>query len=110
MNNNSYFDGGVFEDVLYQIGIVIVGVFTFGIAVPFVTCAYVKWQISHTVVSGKRLYFTGTGGDLFVKSLIWVLLTIVTLGIYGFWVNVKFLQWKSEHTFFIEENEKDLIL
>ncbi|MBO5752164.1 MAG: DUF898 family protein, partial [Proteobacteria bacterium] len=34
------------------------------------------------------------------KWIIWALLTIITLGIYSFWLNIKLKQWKIKHTHF----------
>lgn len=40
--------------------------------------------------------------QLFGKWVLWLLLTIVTVGIYGFWVNIKLKKWKIQHTRFAD--------
>ena len=57
-----------------------------------------KLKTKHTVVDGQRLYFDGTGAQLFGNWIKWFLLTIITFGIYGFWLQIKMKQWIVEHT------------
>ena len=61
------------------------------------------WETKHTVINGKRLKFDGTALQLFGNWIKWLLLTIVTLGIYSFWLGIKLKQWKTKHISFIEE-------
>lgn len=58
------------------------------------------WEIKHTVIEGKRLRFDGTAIGLFGHWIKWLLLTIITFGIYGFWVQIKIKQWITKHTYF----------
>lgn len=60
-----------------------------------------NWEIKHTVIEGRRLEFDGTAVQLFGNWIKWLLLTIVTFGIYGFWVNIKLRQWKTMNTHFV---------
>ncbi len=73
---------------------------TLGLATPWAICYKENWYAKHTTIDGKQLVFTGKGGDLFVNFIKWFLLTIVTLGIYGFWLNIRVHQWvvKNTHT------------
>lgn len=96
----SYFDGGVLEYWLYQIGGSFLMTITFLIATPWVLCMIERWRVRHIVIDGRRLRFDGTGGQLFGNWIKWLLLTIITIGIYGFWVAVKLEQWKTKHTHF----------
>jgi uncharacterized membrane protein YjgN (DUF898 family) len=52
--------------------------------------------------AGQRLIFTGSGSGigLFGLWIKWFLLSIITLGIYSFWVAPRIQQWKVEHTDF----------
>lgn len=47
------------------------------------------WKINHTVVDGHRMKFNGSAVGLFGNWIKWLLLTVITLGIYGFWVSIK---------------------
>ena len=59
------------------------------------------WKINHTVIEGKRLKFNGTAMGLFGNWIKWLLLIIVTFGIYSFWVHIKLEQWKVKNTTFL---------
>ena len=86
----------------WQILGAIVITFTFGIATPWAICMVYSWKINHTVVEGKRLKFTGSAVGLFGNWIKWFLLTLITLGIYGFWLNIALEKWKAEHTVFVD--------
>ncbi len=99
-NENSYFDGGLFQYIGYRILGFLVTVLTFGICLPWAYTMIYKWRIKHTVINGKRLYFDGTALQLFGNWIKWWFLTVITFGIYGFWVFIKLEQWKTKHTHF----------
>lgn len=46
----------------------------------------------------KRFEFHGTGGGLFVKYLVGILLTMITFGIYGAWFCVSLTKYIAENT------------
>ena len=73
-------------------------VLTLGICAPWGMCILYNWKIKHTVIDGHRLYFDGTAMQLFGNWVKWWLLTIITFGIYGFWLNIKLTQWITKHT------------
>nr|DAM72144.1 MAG TPA: protein of unknown function (DUF898) [Caudoviricetes sp.] len=60
------------------------------------------WETKHTVINGKRLAFDGTAMQLFGNWIKWLLLTIVTIGIYGFWLSIALKKWKTKHTHFAD--------
>jgi uncharacterized membrane protein YjgN (DUF898 family) len=59
-----------------------------------------RWEASHTVINSQRLRFDGSAVSLFGQWIKWLLLTIITLGIYGFWLEIKLKQWRTKHTHF----------
>ena len=89
---NSRFEGSLLGLIGVNILAWVISVLTFGIATP--------WQINNTVIEGRRLKFIGTGSSLFMNYIKWWILTIITFGIYGFWLYIKMLQWKTENTIF----------
>ena len=102
-NSDSYFDGGVFQLLGWKILGGLVTVITLGICYPFaVNCLY-SWEAKHTVIEGRRLKFTGSAGDLFGTWIICILLSIITLGIYAFYVPIKIKRWREANTFFEDE-------
>ena len=44
---------------------------------------FARWRIGNTYINGKRLRFEGRATQYFIKSLIWFLLSIATIGIYA---------------------------
>ena len=61
-------------------------------------CISLRWTLKHTTISGFRLYFDGKTIQLFGNFLKWFFLTIITLGIYSFFIPVRYKQWEVKHT------------
>lgn len=101
-SRNFVFDGGLADYLETAILAALLTVFTLGLAFPWALCMNLSWRAKHTIVSGRRLEFTGTGGDLIGLWLKWIGLTIITLGIYLFWVSVSLERWIVEHTDFAD--------
>ncbi|MBO5211889.1 MAG: DUF898 family protein [Clostridia bacterium] len=103
--DGSYFDGGYWAYIGYNLVVAFVSSITFGIAYPWLKCWYQKWLASHTIINGKRMTFDGKGGELFGKYILWLFLSWLTCGIYGLWMAVALKKWISEYTHF--EGEPD---
>lgn len=101
---DSYFDGGLLELIGWFILKYLITIFTLGIARPWGECMLIRYQTNHTVLNGKRLKFEGSGGSLFVEIFKWLFFSIITLGIYVFWVPVKKYKWILSNIHFEEEN------
>lgn len=101
MENNSYFDGGVLGLIGINLLAFLLTLFSLGLAFPWALCLYYSWHFKHTVIDGKRLKFIGTGSSLFLNYIIWLILFIITFGIYGFWISIKFRKWVVKNTHFI---------
>jgi len=100
MNNKSEFTGGLLGLIGVSIISMIIVVFTLGICVPYAVVIKQRWIAEHTYIEGKQLKFIGTGLSLFGQWIKWLLLTFITLGVYGFWVNIKMKQWVVRNTVF----------
>lgn len=99
----SYFDGGLAQLVGYiLLGSFITGI-TLGICLPWSYTMLYNWEAKHTVINGKRLQFKGTAVGLFGNWIKWFLLSVITFGIYGFWLDIKLIQWRTKNTAFIGE-------
>ncbi len=96
----SKFTGGLLG--MIGIGILqgLIITFTLGLGLPWAVCLKQRWIAKHTTIDGRRLTFDGTGGQLFGNYIKWFLLTIITFGIYGFWLTIKMQQWITKHTHF----------
>ena len=89
--------GGQYFPTVF-IHVFLISAITFSLYLPWAWVRLFKLKASHTVISGKKVTFTGTGGQLFVLALINGLLTIITLGIYGPWAICKILDWRAGNT------------
>jgi uncharacterized membrane protein YjgN (DUF898 family) len=58
------------------------------------------WETKHTVINGERLTFDGTAAGLFGNWIKWFLLTLITVGIYGLWLEIKLKKWIVSHSHF----------
>ena len=94
----SKFNGGLLG--MIGIGILqgIIIAFTLGIGTPWAICLKESWYAKHTKIDGRQVTFDGTGLQLFGTYIKWFLLTIVTLGIYSFWLSIKMKAWVVSHT------------
>ncbi len=89
----STWDGGVLDTIANSIVASLLMTITCGIGTPWAICYMMKFVVSHAIVDGKRLSFTGTGGSLFGNWIKWFLLTLITCGIYSFWVTPRLYKW-----------------
>ena len=96
----SQFTGGLLGLIGINLLQVIMITITLGLGTPWAICVKERWIAKHTIIDGKQLAFDGTGGQLFGNFIKWFLLTILTLGIYGFWLDIKMKQWLTKHTHF----------
>jgi uncharacterized membrane protein YjgN (DUF898 family) len=94
------FDGGAATYIGTAILGAIITTLTLGICYPFALVLNERWRAKHTFIDGQQLVFTGTGLGLFGLWIKWFLLSIITLGIYLFWVAPRVQKWKVEHTTF----------
>ena len=98
---NSYFDGSLFSLIVLRIICYVLTVATLGLAFPFCVVALYRWEISHSVIDGRRLQFDGHAMGLLGQWIKWLVLIIITFGIYSFWVGIALRKWKVSHTHFM---------
>lgn len=98
---NSFFDGGLLSFIGWHILGALVTGFSLGILYPWALVMVYGWKINHTVVDGHRMKFTGSAIGLFGNWIKWLVLIIITIGIYSFWVSIKLEDWKVKNTTFI---------
>lgn len=95
---NSKFTGGLLGLIGISILSMIIILFTLGLGLPWAVCLKERWLAEHTFIDNQQLKFDGNGGQLFANYIKWFFLTIITLGIYGLWLNIKIKQWVVMHT------------
>jgi uncharacterized membrane protein YjgN (DUF898 family) len=91
------FDGGAATYWGVRIAGFLITACTLGICYPWAVRLTYSWRTNHTIVNGWRLQFTGSAIELFGYWIKWLLLIIITLGIYGFWVHPRIARWQVEH-------------
>lgn len=94
------FDGGAGDYIGTAILAFLLTLFTLGLGVPWATVMLQRWRARHTIVNGRRLVFLGSGASLFGYYIKWWFFTVITLGLYSFWVIPRMIQWVTENTDF----------
>jgi len=87
------FSGTVGEVFIFCLWMPILWVISLGFATPFLVCTILRWICDKSMINGKRYRFVGTAGGLFGSWVKWTILTIVTIGIYGFWAIRNEIRW-----------------
>lgn len=99
-NEESSFNGGLIGLIGINLLCGLISVLTLFIGVPWAIVLKYRWYVSHVKYGGRILKFDGTGSKLIGSYLLWMILTIVTLGVYLFFMPIKIRQWKVKHTHF----------
>ncbi|HEV2637691.1 MAG TPA: DUF898 family protein [Actinocrinis sp.] len=94
------FDGGAATYVGTALLAGLITAVTLTICYPFAIVLMQRWKAKHSYIDGRRLVFTGSAIGLWGNWIKWLLLCIITLGIYSFWVVPRLLRWIWEHTEF----------
>ena len=95
----SEFNGGLLGLIGISILQVLLIVFTLTLGLAWAVCMKIRWYAKHTRVNGRQVEFDGKGIQLFGNCIKWFFLTIITLGIYSFWLGIKMEKWKMKHLF-----------
>ncbi|TCT23404.1 uncharacterized protein DUF898 [Melghiribacillus thermohalophilus] len=96
----SFFDGSRLEYIGISILGLLLTVFTVGLLYPYSIVMKMRWDVRHTVIDGKRLYFTGSAAGLFGTWIkIW-LLGVITFTIYFWFASSRIKKWKVSHMHF----------
>lgn len=98
---SSEFTGGAFSNYFRALAVGLVSAISLGIAYPAMRCRYLRWEAAHTFVDGKRLVFCGSAAQLFGNYIKWLLLSIITFGLYFILAGqVKITEWETRNTHF----------
>ncbi len=97
MGQPSYFDGRTIALIGINLLTYLLTTISLGFAYPAMYCFKLRWIYSSTVINGYRMKFTGRGGQLFGRYILWTFLTIITFGIFGLWLPVKYKKWEISH-------------
>ena len=64
---------------------------------------FMKWSVKNTLINGQKMKLKGCALGLFVNVLKWLFFTIITVGLYIFWIPVALARWKADHVVAVEE-------
>lgn len=101
--DKSRFTGGAFANAFIGWLTAVVSLITLGLACPAMMCWKKRWLAKHTYINGKQLAFDGKGHQLFGRFMLWLLLSVVTIGIYYIvCMKVAVAKWEVKHTHFAD--------
>ena len=69
---------------------------------------FMKWSVRHTIVNGQRMKLKASALGLFFNGFKWLFFTVITVGIYLFWIPVAIAKWKAAHIVAVEEKEAEV--
>ena len=102
----SYFDGRFLQFVGWFLLGLLVTIPTAGILFPLMYGWLVKWEAKHTVICGYRVVFDGKAASLIGRWLLWYLLTIITLTIFGWWTPIRLRKWKVARLKLVKDSKR----
>lgn len=99
LSGESKFDGSILG--LFGVTLVsrLIVIFTLGIGISWAMCYKQRWLQAHRIVDGHGFYFEGSGAQLIWKIILWLFLSLITLGIFGIWMANRLKKWNIAHTF-----------
>lgn len=95
--------GGIFKAnpivyILVMLGCSLLNLLTLTLLKPIFITWENRYIQNRLVIDGRRMEFDGNAIQLIGRFLLWKLLTIVTIGIYAFFVYIRMKKWVSKHT------------
>ena len=114
-NGESKFDGVYAQKMSIFLTGAFMCIVTLFLALPAAVVMMYKWEAQHTVICGHRLDFDGKASQLFGRYVLWLFLTIITFGIFSYWLMSYLKKWKMKHTIFMVEdktkkNKKEILI
>ena len=95
----SRFTGGAFANFFIGLFTIIVTIITLSLAYPAMKCWKMRWETRHTYINGRPLTFDGKARQIYGKYILWLFLSLITLGIYYiFCMRINLIKWQTKHT------------
>ena len=102
-SSDSYFDGSLLGLLAFSYFYATITVITAGLLSAWGKCLLNEYIYNHTVISGKRLKFEGSGKDLFPRMFKWDFFKLITFNIYSIWVPTRYKEWEVSKLHFEDE-------
>ncbi len=97
-SNHSEFQAGLMSLIGLNIVNFLIVTFSLGFATPYAICREYKWLYNHEVIDDRKLVFVGKAGSLLGQWIKWILLSVITLGIYAWLIPIRKARWIAENT------------
>jgi len=107
INSKSKLFLGVFDLIALNIGTGLIIIFTLGLGYPIAAVIKEKYIKDRTIISNRKIVFSGSAGDLYITYIKWMILVVITFGIYLFWLNRNILRWKVSNTNFVDKKDNE---
>lgn len=98
--SGSHFDGDALTSVSITLLSKILRACTLDIIAPLAVYLRLKFRIGRTTLSGRRMIFDGKWQELFWKNVLWVFLSVITVGLFLPFKSLKMTKWETRHTHF----------
>ncbi|MFA6852099.1 MAG: DUF898 family protein [Bacilli bacterium] len=96
--SESKFTGHAFGLLGINILCVLLILITLTLGLPAAIAMKQRWETKNTIIDNNQLEFLGQGINLFGQYIKWLLLSIITIGIYSLWIPLKFENWIVSNT------------
>lgn len=96
--SGSRFSGSPLSWLFVQLGGLLISLLTAFIAVPSAVCMKQRFLAKSTWIDGRKVVFDGQTGDLYKKWIGWLFLSVLTAGIFIFFLPAKIRSWVASHT------------
>lgn len=106
--DESFFDGKMIQYLGISILCNFLNIISFGILYAFTICIRYNWYAKHSIINRKKIVFNGNGLDLLLHYLLWYFLTLITFGIFGFWLEVNMEKWKANNSHIKSQGEEEV--
>ena len=95
----SRFTGGAFANFFIGLISLIVTVCSLFLLYPVMKCWKMRWEVKHTCINVRHMVFDGHAVQLYGKYLLWLVLSLITLGIYYLLcMRINLKKWQTKHT------------
>jgi len=105
VKGDSYFTGTVGGYFGINLLTWFIKIFSFGLLIPLAQIIKLRWLLKHSVINRKRIIFNGSVVNFILKKIGWLLLSVITFGIYGLWVPIKTIRWEVSNTSIMKKNQ-----
>ena len=90
--------GNAIALLLVKLGCILFTLITLWLLKPLAICWKNRFIQKRLIIDGRKMWFNGDGVEIIGRWIVWSLLTLITLGIYALFRNLRVLRWVNKHT------------